>query len=123
MYGICKVINVSVNKRLMKLIKHKYANIERKVKVLPKNRGRMTVQMDELWSFVSKKGNKLWVWITIDAKTCTVIGLYVGDRSRDSAKKLWNTLPPIYRQCAVVYTDHWDAYVGVIPHNHHQRVG
>jgi insertion element IS1 protein InsB len=122
LYGICRVIGVSV-KWLMKFIKHKYANIERKVKVLPKNKGKMTVQIDELWSFVSKKGNKLWVWIAIDVETREIIGLYVGDRSRDSAKKLWDTLPPVYRQCAVVYTDYWDAYVGVIPHNHHRMVG
>lgn len=119
--GICRVIGVSV-KWLMKFIKHKYANTERKIKVLPKNKGKMSVQMDELWSFVSKKGNKLWVWVAIDVKTREIIGLYVGDRSRDSAKKLWNALPPIYRQCAVVYTDYWDAYVGVIPHNRHRAV-
>ena len=122
LYGICRVMGVSV-KWLMKFIKHKYANTERKVKVLPKNKGKMTVQIDELWSFVSKKGNKLWVWIAIDVETREIIGLYVGDRSRDSAKKLWDTLPPVYRQCAVVYTDYWDAYVGVIPHNRHRAVG
>lgn len=48
LYDICRVTGVSV-KWLMKFIKHKYANIERKVKVLPKSRGKMTVQMDELW--------------------------------------------------------------------------
>jgi len=121
--GICRVIDVSV-KWLMKFIKHKYADIERKVKILPKikNKGKMSIQIDELWSFVSKKGNKLWVWVAIDVKICEIIGLYVGDRSRDSAKKLWDALPPIYRQCSVVYTDYWDAYVGVIPHNRHHRV-
>ncbi len=122
LYGICRVVGVSV-KWLMKFIKHKYANIGRKVKVLPKNKGRLTVQMDELWSFVGKKGNKLWVCIALDAETREIVGLYVGDRSRESAKKLWASLPPVYRQCAVVYTDYWEAYVGVIPYKRHRRVG
>jgi IS1 family transposase/transposase-like protein len=120
--GISRVTGVSV-KSIMKYIKHKYANIERKVKVLPKQKGKLTVQIDELWSFVGNKGNKTWVWIAIDVQTREVIGLYIGDRSRDSAKRLWNTLPPVYRQCAVFYTDYWEAYVGVIPHNRHRRVG
>ena len=120
--GICRVMGVSV-KWLMKYIKQKYSNIQLKIKVLPKNKGKLTVQIDELWSFVSKKGNKLWVWIAIDAKTREIIGLYMGDRSRTSAKKLWLSLPPVYRQCAVVYTDYWEAYVGVIPRNRHRAVG
>jgi insertion element IS1 protein InsB len=72
---------------------------------------------------LSVKRAKLWVWIAIDVETREIIGLYVGDRSRDSAKKLWNSLPPVYRQCAVVYTDYWGAHVGVIPYNRHRAVG
>ena len=69
--------------------------------------------MDELWSFVDNKGNKQWVWIAIDAETREVIGLYIGDRSRKSAQALWDSLPPVYRQCAVCYTDFWDSYENV----------
>ena len=79
--------------------------------------------MDELWSFVDNKGNKQWVWIAIDAKTREVIGLYIGDRSRKSAQALWDSLPSVYRQCAVCYTDFWDSYEGVIPSQRHRAVG
>jgi len=37
--------------------------------VLPKPKGPLTVQMDELWSFVDRKGNQQWVWLAMDAET------------------------------------------------------
>lgn len=120
--GICRVVGVS-DKWLRNYIKNKYSTISRELKVIPKKKGKLTVQIDELWSFVGKKGKKLWVWIAIDADTREIIGLYVGDRSQKSAKRVWKSLPPVYRQCAVVYTDYWNAYVGVIPKNRHRAVG
>ncbi len=37
--------------------------------------------------------------------------------------QLWNSLPPVYRQCAVAYTDFWAAYETVFPKKRHQAVG
>ena len=35
-----------------------------------------------------------------------IVGLDVGSRrSRKAAKRLWLSLPAVYRQCAVAYTD------------------
>jgi IS1 family transposase len=33
----------------------------------------------------------------MDRLTREIIGVYVGDRSKESAKQLWKTLPPVYR--------------------------
>ena len=33
------------------------------------------------------------------------------------------SLPPVYRQCAVCYTDFWEAYEEVLPSMRHQAVG
>ncbi len=48
-----------------------------------------------------------------------IIGCHIGDRSRKSAIALWQSIPPVYRQCAKVYTDFWEAYVTVIPSKRH----
>ena len=52
----------------------------------------------------------------IDRDTREIVGVFVGDRSRQSAQGLWNSLPPVYlklyqtkvtseaRSCAVSYT-------------------
>jgi len=83
----------------------------------------LTLQCDERWSFVVKKQNKQWLWFALDEHTREIVGVFVGDRSRKSAKALWQSLPPVYRQCAVCYTDFWQAYEQVIPSNRHRAVG
>lgn len=83
---------------------------------------RLEAEVDELWSFVGKKTNKQWVWIALDVRTRQVIAFHVGDRSRKSAKKLWDNIPEVYRQRATFYTDLYDVYDGVIPQAQHQAI-
>jgi len=47
----------------------------------------------------------------------------VGDRACKSARKLWESLPGIYRQCAVAYTDSWQSCKTVIANKRHRAVG
>lgn len=76
-----------------------------------------------MWSFVGNKGNKQWIWLALDAKTREIVGVFIGDRSREAARELWQSLPPVYRQCAVCYSDFWEAYEQVIPSQRHKAVG
>lgn len=76
-----------------------------------------------MWSFVGSKNNKQWVWLAIDADSREIVGVFVGERSRQSAKQLWQSLPAVYRQCAVCYTDFWQAYQQVLPSKRHRAVG
>ncbi len=88
----------------------------------------MIIECDELWSFVDNKDNEYWVWLAIDRKTREIVGCYVGgaaalasrDRSRESAKKFWKSIPGVYQQCAVAYTDFWEDYKTVIPASRHR---
>ncbi|TAE53982.1 MAG: hypothetical protein EAZ88_10350 [Oscillatoriales cyanobacterium] len=82
------------------------AAVKKQVEVTPKEKKRLNVQMDELWSFVDSKGNQQWVWLALDAETREIVGVHIGDRSAASASALWDSIPPVYRQCAVIYTDH-----------------
>lgn len=83
----------------------------------------MTLECDEAWSFVGNKGNKQWIWLAIDRQSREIVGAHVGDRSRAGAQALWQSLPPVYRQCAVCYTDFWEAYETVFPAKRHRPVG
>ena len=76
-----------------------------------------------MWSFLGSKQNKQWIWLAIDADSREIIGVFVGDRSRQAAKGLWQSLPTIYRQCAICYTDFWEAYEQVLPSKRHRAVG
>ena len=53
-----------------------------------------------MWSFVGSKGNKQWKELTIDALTKEIVGVYISSRDEWGAKGLWNSLSPVYRQCA-----------------------
>ena len=76
-----------------------------------------------MWSFVEVKINKKWIWLAIDKDSKEIVGLHVGNRDRIGAKGLWDSLPPVYRQCAVCYTDYWSAYEDILPVKRHRSVG
>lgn len=83
----------------------------------------MTLECDELWSFVGEKAVQQWVWIALDRETRQVVALYVGDRSELAARELWARVPQVYREEATCYTDFWAAYAAVLPADQHQACG
>jgi IS1 family transposase len=76
-----------------------------------------------MWSFVGHKQNKQWIWLALDIETKEIVVVYIGERSRNGAEGLWQSLPPLYRQCAVCYTDFWSAYEEILPQSTHRTVG
>ena len=46
-----------------------YNAVPRQVQVQPKAKGRLAVQVDELWPFVNSKGQQQWVWLALDVVT------------------------------------------------------
>ena len=120
--GIARVIGVS-EQWLQNYVNKKYDGVPRKIRVKSKKKGRMTVQCDEMWSFVGKKGQKYWIWLAIDVDTREIVGVYIGSRDKEGAQGLWDSLPAVYRQCAVCYTDFWEAYQAIFPAKRHCAVG
>ncbi len=122
--GIARVLQISKT-WLQNYVNNKYENTPQKITfscninldVDP------VIECDELWSFVGKKKEKQWVWLALDKNTREIIGVYIGDRSADSAKKLFNSIPAIYSLSAHFYTDYWAAYNSAIPSDQHTAVG
>jgi len=119
--GIARVVGVS-EPWLQGYVNDKFAGVEQAIEI-SKKKGRLTIQCDELWSFVSRKANKQWIWLALDVESREIVGVYVGSRDEYGAQQLWASLPSVYRQCAVCYTDFWAAYAQVIPRQRHQAVG
>jgi IS1 family transposase len=119
--GIARATGVSWS-WLQNYVNNKLAAVPRQIKVSEKSKGKLVIECDEMWSFVFSKMIKVYIWLAIDRTTREIIGCYLGDRSRQSAKKLWASLPGVYRQCAVTYTDFWEAYKTVIPSKCHRPV-
>jgi insertion element IS1 protein InsB len=124
--GICRVMDISL-RWLLNFIAELYDTLPDDLGAqLPRSPNpriqllRLAAEADEMWSFVGCKSNKQWVWIAIDVGTRQVIAFYVGDRSRNSARKLWQRIPLAYHQQANFDTDDWEAYKGVIPEAQHR---
>ena len=102
--GISREPGVS-ERWLQYYVNKKLGAVNRQVEVKSKKKGKLIIQCDEMGSFVGNKGNKQWIWLAIDVLTKEVVGVYIGQRDKDGARGLWNSLPPVYRQCAISYTD------------------
>ena len=76
--GIARVLKIS-EPWLQNYVNEKYEAVPRQVTVQPKPKKRLTVQMDELWSFVDDKGNEQWVWLVLDVVTREIVGCSIGD--------------------------------------------
>lgn len=76
-------------------------------------------EIDEIWSFVRRKGKQAWVWIALSFQTRQVVAMVVGDRSAQTCRKLGERLPQAYRS-VLVYTDLHKAYFAVLPREQHQ---
>jgi len=77
------------------------------------------IEADEIWSFVGKRANKRWVWLVLERRTRQIVALHIGDRSQNSAIRLWAKVPLAIKAQALVLTDCWDAYGLAIPANQH----
>jgi insertion element IS1 protein InsB len=119
--GICRVTGVSES-WLQRYVNTLYAEVPKQIEVQDKPKGRLTLEWDELWSFVGHKGNKQWLWLAKDVASKEMVGVALGSRDREGAQGLWVSLPGVYRQCAVCYPDFWSAYAEVLPSKRHRPV-
>ncbi len=120
--GICRAMHVSLT-WLLNFFIQVTDDTPEDLGVTPPPKGKLTLELDEMWSFVGDKKTKQWIWLAIDRQTKKIVGWHVGKRGEDDARQLWASLPAVYRQCAVCYTDFWDAYAKVIPSCRHRPVG
>ena len=39
-----------------------------------KKKSRLTIECDEMWSYVGNKNNKYWIWLAIDVSDSAIVG-------------------------------------------------
>jgi hypothetical protein len=74
----------------------------------PEDAASTTLEPYRLWSFVLKKAHEVWVWIALCRKTRQVVAYALGDRSKQTCRRLWEAIPLAYRQ-GHCFTDFWAA--------------
>ncbi|RLC08271.1 MAG: IS1 family transposase [Deltaproteobacteria bacterium] len=119
--GIVRVAKVS-KRWLQNYANNKYENIVQAVNVSEQKKGKLTIECDEMWSFVEMKSNKQWIWLAKNIETKEIAGVYVGSRDKEGDQGLWDSLPGVYRQCAVSHTDFRAAYKEIFPACRHIQV-
>lgn len=80
------------------------------------------LELDELWGFVEKKTQQVWLWIALCRRTRQIVAYTLGDRSQSSALALREHLPADYRRRAT-RSDYWLAYEGAFPTRTHRFCG
>jgi transposase-like protein len=98
MRGIRRIFGV-VPQTLLRWIKAALEKLLSLLHTLAPARRDDGLELDELWSFVLKKSNKRWIWIALCRRTRQVVAYFVGDRSEESCRQLWQRLPAAYKGC------------------------
>jgi len=118
--AICEMYDVSMSWLLwFSESLGKYTN-EQKDIVIPENAMEIEFELDEMWSFVGKKSNKIWIWIAWCVQTRQVVAFHVGNRDEASCRAFWEKLPDWCKKKSKFYTDLWKAYQNVIPKDQHE---
>ena len=126
--GICRVLNVSLAWLIEYMVTDLFDKLPEHIHIETGHDGknvviqRLEAEADEMFSYVGHKQNKQWIWVAIDASTRKVIAFYVGDRSKRSARRLWEAIPARYKTGGIFYTDLYVSYGGVIPKAQHKKI-
>lgn len=81
------------------------------------------IQLDEMWSFVQNKDNKQWIWLALNPLNRQIVAFHVGGRGKEHAQIFFDKIPETFRNDAAFFSDYWQAYQAVIPHEKHFAVG
>jgi insertion element IS1 protein InsB len=73
----------------------------------------IVLELDEMWHYLKKKRQKLWIWKALDRDTGQLLDWECGRRDKTTLKKLVDRLAPwaVKLYC----TDQWGTYASVIP--------
>lgn len=81
------------------------------------------IELDEMWSFVQKKKQKVWIWLAFNPFNGQIIGWHLGGRTKEDAQALWESIPSFFREKVGFFSDYWQAYKATFPEQQHFAVG
>jgi insertion element IS1 protein InsB len=102
-----------VNQKLLQRLKFESVEVEIVRVEEPEAAGLEESELDEMWSYVSKKSNPRWLWHAIDRRSGKVLAYVFGRRKDEVFLQLKKLLEPFGIQ--QYYTDGWGAYERHLP--------
>ena len=88
-------------------------------KLKPKSQHYEELQVDELWSYVQSKRNKVWIIYLYSKETKEVVAYEYGKRNTKTVQKLWNKLQELGVKVNTVKSDNWKAFKHVFTNVNH----
>ncbi len=82
------------------------------VSIKPKQRFYASLEVDELWSYVKKKGQKYWLIDAYCRQSGEIVSWTWGKRDRKTVQRLWSSLKALGVGFKEVCTDNWEAFKG-----------
>ncbi len=77
----------------------------------------VVLELDEMWHYIGKKKNKLWIWKALDRNTGYLIDWQCGGRNTETLEKLTSRLKTL--NVKMYYTDKWQVYESILPASKH----
>lgn len=103
---ISVIEQVSVNTILKILLQSEY-------KLLPKQKYYKRIEIDEFWTYVSNKKNKVWLIYAYSRTTNEILTYVWGKRDYETALKLKQQLKQLPIEYEYIAIDKWDSFVQV----------
>lgn len=101
---IAVIENVSVNKILKTIEKSNY-------EIIPRQKHYKRIEIDEFWTYVQKKSNKIWLIYAYCRKNNEIIAYVWGKRDLATAKLLRNKIIQLGVTYDYISIDKWDSFL------------
>ena len=63
------------------------------------------LELDEMWTFVSRKKRKVWRWLAVERASRRIVAWVLGSRGTATLARLWQALPRRYHRHTRYFTD------------------
>ena len=90
-----------------------------RVKILPQQKHYQRIEIDEMYSFVGKKGKKVWIFYAYAPETKEILAMTMGKRNRKQLQSLMVQIKNLYIEIDFYCTDKFEAFKDVLPYFKH----
>ena len=101
---ISAALNISIKKVLNTLKRSRY-------EIKPKKKHYGTIEVDEFWTYVGRKTNKVWLIYAYCRETGEIIAFVWGKRDKKTAAKLLRRLKRLGISYDCIASDEWDSFL------------
>ena len=109
---ISVIENVSIKKVLSVLVNSNRI-------ITPKQAHYDGLEIDEFWTYVGNKKNKVWLLYAYHRATGEIVSYIWGKRDFKTVKKLRDKLKSMCISYDAIYTDNWDSFIAVFQQDKH----